>query len=147
MYDLELEKVERLSIASSLGGIVVAFEQLKNNFVAATGIPEIKIFGSQIGGIGNNDSSTLSIYYDKVEALLQSTIYDLLAFMDEKAGLNFGEWDFGSVRVMTEVEKVAIEKTNADIDKIYYDMFDTAIQEPILKRIESRYGAVNGDEV
>jgi hypothetical protein len=147
VYDLELEKVERLSIASSFGGIVTAFEQLKNNFIAATGIPEIKIFGSQIGGIGNNDASTLSIYYDKVEALLQSTVYDLLAFMDEKAGLNFGEWDFGSVRVMTEAEKVAIEKTNADIDKIYFDMFDTAIQQPILKRIESRYGEPNGDEV
>jgi hypothetical protein len=147
IYDLELEKVERLSIASSLGGIVIAFEQLKNNFIAATGIPEVKIFGSQIGGIGNNDASTLSIYYDKVEALLQSTVYDLLAFMDDKAALKFGEWGFGSVRVMAEVEKVAIEKTNADIDKIYFDMFDTAIQAQILKRVESRYGVADGNEV
>lgn len=147
VYDLELEKVERLSIASSLGGIVTAFEQLKNNFIAATGIPEVKIFGSQIGGIGNNDASTLRIYYDKVEALLQSTVYDLLAFMDDKAALKFGEWDFGSVRVMTEAEKVAIEKTNADIDKIYFDMFDTAIQAQILKRVESRYGVADGNEV
>lgn len=146
VYDLEIEKVERLSIATSMGGIVQSFEQLKNNFVASTGIPEVKIFGSQVGGIGNNDASTLSIYYDKVEQLMQTSIYDMLNWMDEMTGQSFGDWSFGSVRQQTESEKVAIEKSQADIDKIYFDMFDTAIQNGILKRIEARYGAVDGGE-
>ena len=144
VYDLELEKIERLSIASSLGGVVQSFEQLKNNFIASVGIPEVKIFGSQVGGIGNNDASTLSIYYDKVEQLLQTSVYDILSWMDEMLGITFGEFAFGSVRVMTEQEKVNIEKTQADIDNIYFNMFDTAIQGGILKRIEERYGVADG---
>ena len=146
VYDLDVEKIERLSIASSLGGIVQAFEQLKNNFIASVAIPEVKIFGSQVGGIGNNDSSTLSIYYDKVEQLLQTVVYDLLTWMDEKIGVSFGDFDFGSVRILSEKEKAEIEKIDADIDNIYFNMFDTAIQDGILKRIEKRYGVIDGYE-
>lgn len=146
VYDLEVEKIERLSIASSLGGIVQAFEQLKNNFIAAVAIPEVKIFGSQVGGIGNNDASTLSIYYDKVEHLLQTIVYDLLVWMDDKIGASFGDFEFGAVRILTEKEKAEIEKIDADIDNIYFNMFDTAIQDGILKRIEKRYGEIDGYE-
>ncbi|GHA66203.1 hypothetical protein GCM10009007_03330 [Formosimonas limnophila] len=146
VYDLDLEKVERLSIASALDGIVKAFNELKNNFVASTRIPEVKIFGSQVGGIGNNDASTLSIYFDMVEQLMQTTLYDMLQWMDAMAGFDAPKIVFGSVRPQSESEKIGIEKTQAEIDKIYFDMLDTAVQDGILKRIESRYGSLDGSQ-
>lgn len=140
--DMDDEKVERLSVANGLGGLVVIPERDLGMFVAATGYPRTKVLGEQVQGLNNNGGADLRRYYDKVAQYREQKFWDLLRWMDGfvevSSGVKFPQWEFGNLWEMTEVEKVDYENKLADRDKKYYEIFADAILEPMLNDLQAR---------
>ena len=129
--DMDDESVERLSVASGIGGLAVISDRYQGLFVAASGYPRTKILGEQTQGLSNNGAADLRYYYDKVEQYRTHKLYDLLVWTDSlielSEGVKFPEWKFGNLWQMTAIEEIDYQNKVADRDVKYNNILGDGV--------------------
>lgn len=158
--DMDDEAVERLSVASGIGGLAVISDRYQGLFVAASGYPRTKILGEQTQGLNNNGAADLRYYYDKVEQYRTHKLYDLLVWMDSlielSEGVKFPEWKFGNLWQMTAIEEIDYQNKVADRDVKYNNILgDGVFLEAVIEALSksntynikvSDFGDLNGQD-
>ena len=157
--DMDDESVERLSVASGIGGLAVISDRYQGLFVAASGYPRTKILGEQTQGLSNNGAADLRYYYDKVEQYRTHKLYDLLVWTDSlielSEGVKFPEWKFGNLWQMTAIEEIDYQNKVADRDVKYNNILgDGVFLEAVIDALSksktydikiSDFGDLNGE--
>jgi len=112
---------------ANVGGMADLWDRMMMMLSAVTEIPVTRLFGRSPAGQNSTGESDLRNYYDSVKAKqetwLNPPVQDLINWINgylKQTSTPAVKWK--SVWELTETEKLANQKTQAETDKMYYDM-------------------------
>lgn len=124
-------------IATSFSGVPEAIDRLANRLAAATRIPVTILMGQAPAGLNATGETDLRSWYDRVQSFREQKIDPQVRRLFEIAGLDC-EPSWPSLWQETDAEQTSRQKTDAEIDSIYFDL-GVVTADKIAARVKSRY--------
>jgi phage-related protein (TIGR01555 family) len=153
---LVLDSEEDFSIANqTFAGITDVLTKQLEILCASADIPATRLLGTAPGGLNATGESDLNNYYDSIKSLQENDYKPKLYYLDRiihrhlfGAAPNVYRFEFNPLRQMSAIEVSTIEQSNANRDKIYFDM-GVITPEIIVKQLreEETYSAIDTDYI